>query len=52
MGDSTVFGFGVFVVLLFLSGIVFTIREFQNMDEKKQRNWKKQDMNIKKKDSK
>lgn len=51
MGDSTVFGFGVFVVLLFLAGIIFTVREFQNMNDSEQRNWKKQDMNIKKKDS-
>lgn len=52
MGDSTVFGFGVFVVLLFIAGILYTVKEFQNMDESEQRNWKKQDMNIKEKDSK
>jgi len=48
MGDSAVFGFGVFVVLIFLAGVAFTIREFQNMNEAKQRDYKKKDMNIKK----
>jgi len=48
MGDSAVFGFGVFVVLIFLAGVAFTIMEFQNMNEAKQRDYKKKDMNIKK----
>lgn len=48
MGDSAVFGFGVFVVLIFLAGVVFTIKEFQDMNEDKQREYKKRDMNIKK----
>lgn len=48
MGDSTVFGFGIFVVLIFLVGVAFTIREFQHMDQSKQRNWKNKDMDIKK----
>ncbi len=49
MGDSAVFGFGVFVVLIFLAGVVFTIKEFQDMNEAKQKEYKKRDMNIKKK---
>ena len=49
MGDSAVFGFGVFVVLIFLAGVIFTIKEFQDMNEAKQREYKNRDMNIKKK---
>ncbi|NGP76187.1 hypothetical protein G3570_06060 [Balneolaceae bacterium YR4-1] len=48
MGDSAVFGFGVFVVLIFLAGVAFTIKEFQNINEDKQRDYKNKDMNIKK----
>lgn len=48
MGDSAVFGFGVFVVLMFLAGVAFTIKEFQNIDDAKQRDYKNKDMNIKK----
>lgn len=48
MGDSAVFGFGVFVVIIFLAGVVFTIKEFRNIDEAKQRSYKNKDMNIKK----
>lgn len=49
MGDSAVFGFGVFVVIIFLAGVAFTIKEFQNIDDSKQRNYKNRDMDIKKK---
>jgi hypothetical protein len=48
MGDSTIFGFGVFVVLIFLAGLVYTFREFRHMNEANQRNWKKKSMDIKK----
>ncbi|MDX1585315.1 MAG: hypothetical protein R3222_01170 [Balneolaceae bacterium] len=51
MGDSAVFGFGVFVVLIFLAGVAFTIKEFQNLNEEKQRDYKNKDMNIRKEDS-
>lgn len=49
MGDSAVFGFGVFVVIIFLAGVAFTIKEFQNIDDSKQRNYKNRGMDIKKK---
>lgn len=48
MGDSALFGFGVFVVLIFLAGVVFTIQEFRNINEDKQRDYKSKDMNIRK----
>lgn len=51
MGESTLLGLGIFVVLLFLAGILFTVKEFQEMDESEQRNYEKREMNIKKKNS-
>lgn len=46
MGNSLLFGFGVFVVLIFLIGILFTIKEFQNMDDGKQRNYQEDSNSI------
>lgn len=48
MTDTLLFQFGVFVVLLFLAGIVYTMREFSQMNESNQREWKneKKDMHI------
>ena len=49
MGDTALFGFGVFVVFIFMVVVLFTIKEFQNLDEKKQKNYKRdrKDMNVK-----
>ncbi len=46
MTDTLLFQFGVFVVLLFLAGIAYTIREFSQMSESNQREWKEEKKDI------
>ena len=46
MTDTLLFQFGVFVVLLFLAGIGYTIKEFSQMDDSNQREWKKDKKDI------
>ena len=51
MDEGYIFIFGVLVVLLFAIGIFITIKEFQNLDAKKQENYAKDisKMEVKKK---
>lgn len=46
MGEPSVFGFGIFVVLIFIAGVLYTIKEFGEIDEVKQREWRQRDKNM------
>lgn len=39
MGEQYIFIFGFFVVALFTIGIIITIKEFKNIDAKKQKKY-------------
>lgn len=40
MGEANLFIFGILVVIIFSIGIVFTVREFREMDQEEQRNYR------------
>lgn len=46
MGDSLLFGFGVFVMLLFTAGILFTVKEFKDMDQEAQKKYREKPKNM------
>lgn len=46
MGNAALFGVGIFITLLFLMGILFTVREFRNMEKERQKSYKHNAKNM------
>lgn len=46
MIETRLFIFGVFVVLLFSIGIFYTIKEFRDFNEEKQKQWRNKSKGI------
>lgn len=46
MIETKLFIFGIFVFLLFLTGIVYTIKEFKDLDQEQQKAWREKSKNI------
>lgn len=50
MDEQNIFYLGLFVMLLFITGVIYTIREFNTMeDQAKRGNYGKESVNIDKK---
>jgi len=46
MDDPSIFYLGVFVMALFISGLLFTFREFKTMNEENQRKYRADSVKI------
>ena len=46
MIETRLFFFGIFVVILFLTGILYTVKEFRELDQEEQKAWREEKKNI------
>lgn len=46
MFETRLFAFGIFVVLLFCIGILYTIKEFKEMNQNEQKKWRNKSKGI------